>query len=118
MKNQLFSLNETAMQLRSQRPLHVQGEACHPGSQGGEPKKNNLKKWRAEKEMHKRLLTPKKDKSQNNNTSLSHMKSNSFTYFIFPLNPLPSGIQTWNLCSTCTPRGGFSDHCATPPRQN
>jgi hypothetical protein len=27
----LLSLRETAMQLRSQRPLHVQGDAGHPG---------------------------------------------------------------------------------------
>jgi hypothetical protein len=30
-KKQLFSLRDTAMQLRSQRPLHVQGDAGHPG---------------------------------------------------------------------------------------
>jgi hypothetical protein len=30
-KNQLFSLRDTAMQLRSQRSLHVQGDAGHPG---------------------------------------------------------------------------------------
>jgi hypothetical protein len=42
-KKQLFSLWETAMQLRSQRPLHVQGDARHPGLQGGGPKKNNWK---------------------------------------------------------------------------
>jgi hypothetical protein len=30
-KNQWFSLRRTAMQLRSQRPLHVQGDAGHPG---------------------------------------------------------------------------------------
>jgi hypothetical protein len=29
-KNQLFSLRDTAMQLRGQRPLHVQGVAGHP----------------------------------------------------------------------------------------
>jgi hypothetical protein len=29
-KNQLFSLRDTAMQLRSQRPLHVQGVAGRP----------------------------------------------------------------------------------------
>jgi hypothetical protein len=40
MKNQLFSLRDTAMQLRSQRPLHVQGDAGHPGKQGGGPEKN------------------------------------------------------------------------------
>jgi hypothetical protein len=28
---QLFSLRDTAMQLRRQRPLHVQGDAGHPG---------------------------------------------------------------------------------------
>jgi hypothetical protein len=27
----LFSLRETAMRLRSQRPLHVQGDVGHPG---------------------------------------------------------------------------------------
>jgi hypothetical protein len=31
MKNQLFVLKEIAMQLRSQRPLHMQGDAGHPG---------------------------------------------------------------------------------------
>jgi hypothetical protein len=30
-KNQLFSLRDSAMQLRSQRPLNVQGVAGHPG---------------------------------------------------------------------------------------
>jgi hypothetical protein len=29
--NQLFSLRDTAVRLRSQRPLHVQGDAGHPG---------------------------------------------------------------------------------------
>jgi hypothetical protein len=43
--NQLFSLRDTAMLLRSQRPLHVQGVAGHPGQQGGGPKKNIRPKW-------------------------------------------------------------------------
>jgi hypothetical protein len=30
-EKQLFSLRDTAMQMRSQRPLHVQGDAGHPG---------------------------------------------------------------------------------------
>jgi hypothetical protein len=34
------------MQLRSQRPLHVQGDAGHPGQRGGGPKKNNWKKMK------------------------------------------------------------------------
>jgi hypothetical protein len=38
--NQLFSLRETAMQLRS----HVQGNADHPGSQGGGPQKEQSEK--------------------------------------------------------------------------
>jgi hypothetical protein len=57
-KKQLFSLRDTAMQLRSQRPLHVQGVDGHPGLQGGGPKKKNRKKWRAqEEERHNGLLT-------------------------------------------------------------
>jgi hypothetical protein len=32
------------MQLRSQRPLHVQGDADHPGLQGGGPEKNHREK--------------------------------------------------------------------------
>jgi hypothetical protein len=56
----MFSLRDTAMQLRSQRPLHVQGDAGHPGEQGGGPKKNNQKKWRAKvEERHKGSLTKK-----------------------------------------------------------
>jgi hypothetical protein len=35
------------MQLRSQRPLHVQGVAGHPRELGGGPEKNNWKKWSA-----------------------------------------------------------------------
>jgi hypothetical protein len=42
-KNQLFSLRDTTMRLRSQWPLHVQGDAGHPGKQGGGPKKKNQK---------------------------------------------------------------------------
>jgi hypothetical protein len=39
----------------------VQGDAGHPDYQGGGPKKNNWKKWRAEEEeRHKGSLTPKK----------------------------------------------------------
>jgi hypothetical protein len=45
-KKPLFSLREAAMQLRSQRPLHVQGDAGHPGQRGGGPKKNNWKKMK------------------------------------------------------------------------
>jgi hypothetical protein len=38
----------------------VQGVAGHPGYQGGGPKKNNRKKWRAEEEeRHKGSLTQK-----------------------------------------------------------
>jgi hypothetical protein len=60
-KKQLFSLRDTAMQLRSQRPLHVQGDVGHPGYQGGGPKRIIVKKWRAEEEVrHKGSLTPKK----------------------------------------------------------
>jgi hypothetical protein len=47
----------TAMQLRSQRPLHMQGVAGHPGVQGGGQEKNYWKKWRAKKEeRHKESL--------------------------------------------------------------
>jgi hypothetical protein len=60
MKNKLFSLRETAMPQRSQRPLHVQGAAGHPTKPGGGPKKNNSKKWRAmEEERHKGSLSKK-----------------------------------------------------------
>jgi hypothetical protein len=48
---------KTAKQLRSQRPLHVQGDAGHPGKQGGGHKKNGWKN--KEKERHMGLLTPK-----------------------------------------------------------
>jgi hypothetical protein len=49
------------MQLRSQRPLHVQRDASHPGQQGGGPPKNNLKKLGTkEEERHKGSLTHKK----------------------------------------------------------
>jgi hypothetical protein len=59
MKNQLFSLRDTSMSVRSQRPLHMQGDAGHPGKQGGGPQKNNRKKWRAkEEERHKGSPTP------------------------------------------------------------
>jgi hypothetical protein len=46
----------------SQRPLHVQWDAGHPGYQGGGPKKRIIgKKWRAEEEeRHKGSLTQKK----------------------------------------------------------
>jgi hypothetical protein len=61
MKNQLFSLRDTAMQLRSQRPLHVQGDAGHPGNKVVDPKRIIGKKWRAEEEeRHKGSLTQKK----------------------------------------------------------
>jgi hypothetical protein len=47
--------------VRSQRPLHAQGDAGPPGEQGGGPKKDKQKKWRAEEEeRHKGSLTPKK----------------------------------------------------------
>jgi hypothetical protein len=51
------------MGLRSQRPLHLQGDAGHPSQQGGGPEKNNnWKKWRAkEEERHKGLLTQNKN---------------------------------------------------------
>jgi hypothetical protein len=35
---------KTAMQMRNQRPLHVQGAAGHPRLKGGGNKKNNQKK--------------------------------------------------------------------------
>jgi hypothetical protein len=39
----------------------VQGDAGHPGEQGGGHKKNNWEKWRAEKEeRHKGLLIQKR----------------------------------------------------------
>jgi hypothetical protein len=41
---QLFSLRDTAMWLRSQRPLHVQGDAGHPIYQGGGPQKRIIRK--------------------------------------------------------------------------
>jgi hypothetical protein len=47
------------MWLRSQKPLHVQGDSG-PGKQGSGPKKNNRKKRRAkEEERHKGPLTQK-----------------------------------------------------------
>jgi hypothetical protein len=47
------------MQLRSQWPWHVQGDAGHPSYQSGGHKKNNQKKWRAEEEeKQKGLLSP------------------------------------------------------------
>jgi hypothetical protein len=33
----------------------VQGDAGHPGQQGGGQEKNNREKWRAEEEMHKKV---------------------------------------------------------------
>jgi cytochrome c biogenesis protein ResB len=55
------------MQLRSQRPLHVQGDA---GYQGDGPEKNNRKKWRAEEEeRHKGSLTTKKNSFKTLNLS-------------------------------------------------
>jgi hypothetical protein len=45
-----------AMRLRSQRPLHVQGDASLPGEQGGGQENNDCKKWMAaeeEEERHK-----------------------------------------------------------------
>jgi hypothetical protein len=53
-----------AMRLRSQRPLHVQGVAGHPGEQGGGQEKNYWKKWRAkEEERHKELLVGSENQS-------------------------------------------------------
>jgi hypothetical protein len=41
----------------------MQGVASHPSEQGGGPKKNNWKKWRAkEEERHKGSLTQKINK--------------------------------------------------------
>jgi hypothetical protein len=37
----------------------VQGDADLPSYQGGGPKKNNRKKWRAEEERHKGSLAKK-----------------------------------------------------------
>jgi hypothetical protein len=37
----MLSLRDTAMELRSQMPLHVQGGAGHSGYQGGGPENNN-----------------------------------------------------------------------------
>jgi hypothetical protein len=46
------------IQINCRRPLHVQGDAGHPGLQGGGQEKNNWKKWRAkEEEKHKGSLT-------------------------------------------------------------
>jgi hypothetical protein len=39
MKNQLFSLRETAMQLRSQRPLHVQEMLANPVNRVVDPRR-------------------------------------------------------------------------------
>jgi hypothetical protein len=39
MKNQLFSLRDTALQLRSQRPLQVQGDTGHPANKVVDPKR-------------------------------------------------------------------------------
>jgi hypothetical protein len=53
------------MQLRIQRPLHVQGDAGHPFNRVLDKKSIIRKKWRAgEEERHKGLLPPppKKDK--------------------------------------------------------
>jgi hypothetical protein len=39
--------------------LYVQGDAGHPGYQGGGSEKNNQKKWRVEEEeRHKESPTP------------------------------------------------------------
>jgi hypothetical protein len=55
----LFSLRDTARGLRSQRPLHVQGDVGHPVNKVVDPKRTIGKKWRAEEEeRHKGLLTP------------------------------------------------------------
>jgi hypothetical protein len=62
-KKQLFSLRDTAMRPRSQRPLQVQGDACHPGRG---PKKNNGKKLEKalEEERYKGSLPPPQKKKQ------------------------------------------------------
>jgi hypothetical protein len=53
MRNSIALFEKTTVRLRSQRPLHVQGDAGHPGHQ-----KKNWKKWRAEEEeRHKGMLT-------------------------------------------------------------
>jgi hypothetical protein len=51
MKNKLFSLRKTAMRLRSQWPLDVQGDAGHPAI-------NRKKCSTKEEERHKEFLTP------------------------------------------------------------
>jgi hypothetical protein len=52
--------NSCFLQLWSQRPLHVQEDASHPGWQGGGQVKNKRKKWRAEEEeRHKGSLHQK-----------------------------------------------------------
>jgi hypothetical protein len=77
-KKQLFSLRDTAMRLKKQRPLHVLGDAGYPGNQGGGHKKNDEKKWRAEEEeRHKGSLTKKKKKRLYNDTIFVH-KSGHF----------------------------------------
>jgi hypothetical protein len=55
---------KTGMRLRSQRPSCVQGDASHPGQQGGGQKNKKIKKWRAEEEeeRYKGSLTPKSNK--------------------------------------------------------
>jgi hypothetical protein len=46
------------MQMRSQKPLHVQVDAGHPFNRVVDPKRI-IKKWSAkEEERHKRSLTP------------------------------------------------------------
>jgi hypothetical protein len=59
-KKTIVIFKKTAMRLRSQRPLYVQGDAGHPSYQSGGQEKNIQKKWRAdEEERHKGLLTQK-----------------------------------------------------------
>jgi hypothetical protein len=45
---------KTVMELRSRRPLRVQGDAGHPSEHGGGQEKNNWKKWRAEEEERRK----------------------------------------------------------------
>jgi hypothetical protein len=58
----------------------VQGDAGHPGEQGGGPKKNNQKKWRAEEEeWHKGPLIPQKTTDFYGRISTNTISPNRFT---------------------------------------
>jgi hypothetical protein len=59
-KKQLFSLIETAMRLRSQRPLHVHGDAGHLVNKVVDKKKNNRKSGRPRRRRGTRGRWPKK----------------------------------------------------------